>query len=605
MRALLTIVRGEGSPRICELDPARPVSVGRSRDNHVVLQDDRASRQHARLYFEQGQWYLRDNGTLNGTRVGAVAIAEPVPLADGQEFEIADMLLRFNLLANGASTAPQPAPPMLKVDEDDSCPTPWYADELAVLHTFMTRSAESDEARPVIEHALKTVLEHTRSTLVGFLSLDQDNNPLPRVILPELARVDLVLSRHLIQRVQEEGKTVWLKAIRPGELDGSESLAPFTDAVCVPLKAEGAPFATLHVYRANLWFNDREVRFCELIAGHAANLLGRLRKFRSLEAENTRLRRRAQVSEELIGDSAAIRQLEAMIDKAASCSSTVLVQGETGAGKELVASALHRRSQRRHGPFVVANCGAIAANLLESELFGHCEGSFSGATKYHPGFFEQADEGTLFLDEVGDMTLDCQVKVLRAIEGKGFRPVGGTRDVQVDVRVVAASHKDLAREVRAGRFRQDLFFRLRVIYLTVPPLRDHLDDLPALVERFLGKFAGETGKRKHLTEAAMERLRGYNWPGNVRELRTVLESAVMLTDGPEIDVDDLWLHGATVSENQPMSLKLDDVEAWAIREALKQTKGNVSAAARVLAISRETLSQKIKKYGISKDGEGT
>src|SRR5207245_6402018 len=215
--------------------------------------------------------------------------------------------------------------------------------------------------------------------------------------------------------------------------------------------------------------------------------------------------------------------------------------------------------------------------------------------------FEQADEGTLFLDEVGDMTLDCQVKVLRAIEGKGFRPVGGTEDIQVDVRVVAASLKDLAREVRAGKFRQDLFFRLRVLYLTVPPLREHIEDLPALVERFLSKFALESGRKKRLNDAAMRRLREYTWPGNVRELRTVLESAVMLTDGTEIGADDLWLHGATVSDNQPVSLKLEDVEAWAIREALKQTKGNISAASRTLGLSREALSQKIKQYGIAKD----
>jgi two-component system response regulator HydG len=471
-----------------------------------------------------------------------------------------------------------------------------------VLHNFMTHSAECNEPREVIQQALKTLLRHTRAAVTGFLSLDPNNNPLPRVILPDLARVDIVLSRQLIHRVLQVGKTVWLKATLPGEFDESESLMPFTDAICVPLKAEGAPFATLHVYRSKAPFTDREVRFTEMIASYLANLLGRLRKFRSLEAENTRLRRQAQVSEELIGDSPPLQQLQQLIAKAAACSSTVLIQGETGAGKELVASALHRLSDRNNGPFVVANCGAIVGSLLESELFGHCEGSFSGATKYHPGLFEQADEGSLFLDEVGDMSLDCQVKVLRAIEGKGFRPVGGTKDVHVDVRVIAASHKDLAREVRAGRFRQDLFFRLRVIYLTVPPLREHIEDLPALVERFMDKFAAETNRRKHLTPAAMQRLSEYTWPGNVRELRTVLESAVMLTDTEEIDADDLWLQGAAVTD-QPISLKLEDVEAWAIREALKQTKGNISAAARTLGISREGLSQKIKKYNIAKDGE--
>jgi len=599
MRALLTIVRGEGTPKSLQLDPARPITVGRSRENHVVLHDDKASRQHARIYFEDGQWFLRDNGTLNGTRIGTVPIDREVVLRDGVEFEIAEMRLRFNL---GNSTVRLPAQPVLTVPQSDDCLTPWHADELIVLHDFMTRSGECTEPREVIQQALETVLRYARATVVGFLGLDQDNNPLPRVLLPEMARVDFVLSRQLIERVQGLGQTVWLQAARP-QLNDSESLAPFTDAICVPLKAEGAPFATLHIYRVNQGFGEREVRFSEMIAGYLANQLGRLRKFRRLEAENSRLRRGVPLSEELIGASPAIQNLKHLISKAAACPSTVLIHGETGAGKELVASALHRLSARNNSPFVVANCGAIAANLLESELFGHCEGSFTGASKYHPGLFEQADEGTLFLDEVGDMSPDCQVKVLRAIEGKPFKPVGGTQDVQVDVRVVAASHKDLAKEVRAGRFRQDLYFRLRVIFLSVPPLRDHSEDVPALVDRFLAKFAADTGRKKQLTPAALQRLREYNWPGNVRELRTVLESAVMLTDGEVIDAEDFWLQGATLGEHQPMSLKLEDVEAWAIREALKQTKGNISAAARTLAISRETLSQKIKKYGISKDEE--
>jgi DNA-binding NtrC family response regulator len=605
MHARLTIVRGEGSPKTWDLEPDRPVNIGRSHRNNIVLQDDRASRQHARIYFENGNWLLRDNDTLNGTRVNGARVEQPLSLRDGQEIEIADTRLRFNVVGSGETVAgallqaeiqQPPTEP-----STDSCVTPLHADELAVLHEFMTNSAEATEPREVIHHALKTLLDHLRATVTGFMGLDQDNNPMPRVILPSLARVDIVLSRQMIQRVQEEGKTIWLKATRPGEFDESESLMPFNDAICTPLKTEGAPFGALHVYRTGRPFIEREVRFCEMVAGYVTNSLARSRKYRSLAAENVRLRRRAPVSESIIGNSPPIQQLQQMIGRAAAVPSTVLIHGETGAGKELVANALHLQSPRHRGPFVVANCGAIVPSLLESELFGHCEGSFSGATKYHPGLFEQADEGTLFLDEIGDMTLDCQVKVLRAIEGKGFRPVGGTNDVHVDVRVVAASHKDLAKEVRANRFRQDLFYRLRVIYLTVPPLREHSDDIPLLVERFLEKFANDSGRRKRLTPAALQRLQDHDWPGNVRELRTVLESAVMLTEAPEIDAEDLRLHSTVIE--QPMSLRLEDVEAWAIREALKRTKGNISAGARMLGISRETLSQKIKKYQIPREGE--
>jgi two-component system, NtrC family, response regulator HydG len=598
MRAQLTIVKGEGTPAIYEMDPARPVTIGRSRDNTIVLQDERASRLHVNIHFEGGQWLLSDNHTLNGTRIGSTPVEEPTVLRDGLEFDIAESRLKFNILDDDAMTAV--APPQHLADS--SFDTPFQPDELAVLHSFMTQVASITDARAVIQTALQTVMHQTHADVTGFMGLDEDNNPLPRVVLPEHAPVDVVLSRQLIHRVQREGRTIWLKAATPGEIDQTESLQPFSDAICVPLQAEGAPFGALHVYRSTKAFNEREVRFCEMVGGYMANALARLRQFRSLQAENTRLRRGSQLSEELIGDSASLAQLRQLIAKAAACPSTVLIQGETGSGKELVAHALHRQSDRHRGPFVVANCGAIAPTLLEAELFGFVPGAFTGADRYHKGFFEQADEGTLFLDEIGDMTLDCQVKVLRALEAKTVRPVGGTRELKVDVRVITASHRDLAREMQAGRFRQDLFYRLRVIYLTVPPLREHLDDLPILVEKFLARFAADTGRRKRLTPAALQRLRDYAWPGNVRELRTVLESAVMLTDGSEIDVGDLWLQSPPTPE-QPMSLKLEDMEGWAIREALKRHKGNASAAARTLGISRETLGQKIKKYNIPRSGE--
>ncbi|HLY63920.1 MAG TPA: sigma 54-interacting transcriptional regulator, partial [Chloroflexota bacterium] len=462
MSALLSIVKGEGTPKIFELDPARPITVGRSRDNTIVLHDERASRLHVNIFFDKGQWMLADNRTLNGTRIGSILVEEPVPLRHGTEFDIADTRLRFSEPDDGApDTAMAPA----KHLPDSNIDTPFQADELAILHAFMTRVAETNETRAVIQIALQTIMQHTRATLTGFMGLDEDNNPLPRVVLPEQATVDLVLSKQLINHVQREGKTIWLKAALPGEIDQSESLMPFTDAICVPLRAEGAPFGALHVYRSPLAFNEREVRFCEMVAGYLANVLARLRQFRSLEAENTRLRRSAQLSQELIGDSSALAQLRQLIAKAAACASTVLIHGETGSGKELVAHALHRQSDRHRGPFVVANCGAIAPTLLEAELFGFVPGAFTGADRYHKGFFEQADEGTLFLDEIGDMSLDCQVKVLRVLEAKTVRPVGSTNESKVDVRVIAASHRDLAREMQAGRFRKDLFYRLRVIYL--------------------------------------------------------------------------------------------------------------------------------------------
>src|SRR5262249_30692935 len=203
--------------------------------------------------------------------------------------------------------------------------------------------------------------------------------------------------------------------------------------------------------------------------------------------------------------------------------------------------ALHRQSTRREAPLIVLNCAAISPSLVEAELFGHCKGSFTSATADRPGVFQQADDGTLFLDEVGELSLDCQAKLLRVIEGKAFRPVGATAEVETDVRIIAATHRDLEKEVREGRFRQDLYFRLRVVYIPVPSLREHPEDIPPLVEHFLKKLSAECGRRVQLSGAALQRLQSYFWPGNVRQLRTVMENDVGMNDTDTIQADDLLL----------------------------------------------------------------
>jgi two-component system response regulator HydG len=301
-----------------------------------------------------------------------------------------------------------------------------------------------------------------------------------------------------------------------------------------------------------------------------------------------------------------VMTLRQQISRAAPQPFTVLIQGESGSGKELVAQALHRYSSRGDGPLVVTNCAAIAPTLLEAELFGYRKGAFSGADRDHPGLFEQADEGTLFLDEVGELSLECQAKLLRVIEGKAFRPVGGTRDVKVDVRVIAATHRDLEQEVKAGRFRQDLMFRLKIIALRVPPLREHSEDIPELARFFLERLSIQCRRSFKLTSLAMKRLQAYPWPGNVRQLRAVLESAAVMSEADAIDADALPLGAhdsapAATAADLPGSLDIDEIETWAIRRALVQTHGNVSQAARVLGMSRDTLHTKLKKKGIDRE----
>ena len=286
-----------------------------------------------------------------------------------------------------------------------------------------------------------------------------------------------------------------------------------------------------------------------------------------------------------------------------------MIQGESGSGKELVAQALHRNGPRAEGPMVVVNCAAIAPTLLEAELFGYRQGAFSGADRDHPGLFEQADEGTLVLDEVGELSLESQAKLLRVIDGKAFRAVGGTRELKVDVRLVAATHRNLEEEVRAGRFREDLYFRLKVIHLRVPALRDHPEDVPELARFFLERLSTQCRRAFKLTPAAIQKLQEFAWPGNVRQLRAVLESAAVMSESELIDVENLPLGPPEAAPppatppptDAPLSLDVDELETWAIRKAMVQTHGNVSQAARLLGISRDTLHTKLKKKNIDRD----
>jgi transcriptional regulator with GAF, ATPase, and Fis domain len=611
MRALLTIETGQGLPKIWELPLDQPITLGRNQNNTIVVQDEHASRWHAEIIHQDSSWFLRDLGTLNGTKLNGERIQQQVPLANGQVISIGNTRLRFAVdedevpAPKTAAQDPRPSPPDLRTANLGPSPaelnqTLLCADELTPLCQFMTASLEETDPRALIRRALQTIHRQTGAAITGFLSLDHED-PLPKIVLPETARVDIHLSRQLTQAVQRQGQAVWLGA-QADEMPESESLLSFKDALCLPLRAGDSPVGAIHVYRTGKLFTERDLRFCEVLAGHLAKSLLLLRVRRKLEAENSRLRVHAPIADQLIGDSPALTQLRQLIGRIAVRPTTVLVVGESGVGKELVALALHKNSPRREAPLVVVNCAAIAPTLLESELFGHCEGAFSGAKRDHPGLFQQADEGTLFLDEVGEMSLECQAKLLRVLEGKGFRPVGATSEVHVDVRIVAATNRDLQEEVKAGKFRHDLYFRLGGIQIAVPPLRQHVEDIPPLVDYFLTRLAVEWGRQVSLTDAALRRLQEYTWPGNVRQLRSVLENAVALSEADELGPEDLLLP-AGAAANQPPSLNLEELEAWAIRQALRQTGSNRSQAARLLGIVRDTLINKIKKYGIEKDEE--
>ncbi len=319
----------------------------------------------------------------------------------------------------------------------------------------------------------------------------------------------------------------------------------------------------------------------------------------------------------IVGSGPAMQRVFATIDKVADTDLTVLVRGESGTGKELVAQALHQRSTRVNRPFVAVNCAAISRELVESELFGHERGAFTGASTRRIGRFEAAHGGSIFLDEIGDMPVETQAKVLRVLEERTFERVGGGAQVEADVRVIAATHRDLEAEVKRGRFREDLYYRLKVVEVTLPPLRERMADIPALVERLLTRLAERLGReKKNISSEALASLARapHGWPGNVRELRNVVEQAAVLATGPSIERDDLPSFVATAGVPPPPAAISGSSFAEAKRQcvenfersfllaALREHAGNVSRAAAAIGLARQSLQQKIKELGL-RDGE--
>ena len=328
---------------------------------------------------------------------------------------------------------------------------------------------------------------------------------------------------------------------------------------------------------------------------------------------------------EIVGESVKLEKVYNLVMKTADSPSTVLITGESGTGKELIAKAIHENSSRVKKPFIKVNCAAIPETLIESELFGHEKGAFTGAVTAKPGRFELADGGTLFLDEIGEISKEIQVKLLRVLQEKVIERVGGIRPVTVDFRLITATNKDLAEEVKSGNFRNDLYYRLNVVPVHLPPLRDRREDIPLLVEHFISNYRDKLNRPvSGVSEPALQSLQSYDWPGNIRELENVIERAVLLTDNTELQVQDFQMLGDEESlldvrteaqvlsleeEKQPSSLvgralkevvkeTTEKVEKEMIREVLEEHNGNVTHAAKALQISRKSLQQKMKEYGL-------
>ncbi len=392
--------------------------------------------------------------------------------------------------------------------------------------------------------------------------------------------------------------------LRMPRLDGMELLRRLAARTPAPkvvvVTAHGSERQAVEAMKAGAWdyfrkpFDNEELLAVVRRAAEAARLAD----------ENETLQGELALAGELVYASEAMRRLAALVARVAPRDVTVLISGESGTGKERVAEALWRASRRAGRPFVRFNCAALVAELAEAELFGHTRGAFTGAVRSRPGLFGEADGGTILLDEIAEMAPGLQGKLLRALQEGEVRAVGEERERKVDVRVVAATNRDLKEMVARGTFREDLYYRLNVVHLRVPPLRERPEDIPVLARHFLSRFAARFGLEvPPLTEALLDRLRAHAWPGNVRELENALESLVALS--PEGSLDLALLPGPAAPAAAPLALKqrVEAYERGLVAEALRACRGNRTEAARLLGISRVTLHDKLNKYGLSRGGE--
>lgn len=570
------------------------------------------SRVHAVVSYCDDRWVVRDAQSRNGTLVNGQKVEEAT-LDDGHTLQIGSYAFEFHLSNEPATadtddlsltqTIVQDKPIAVRQTNQEvlaALPTPEQVQELLLLYQLSIHLLGCEIPDEVIRVALELLKERTKAAVVGFLRVDDEGQLQPKVVIPKDGAATMRLSQSLTELVLRQGHAVWV-ANQSADAT-TKSSVNFADAVCAPLVKKSPDgsrrtLGAIHVYLCDGRFRQSDFDFVIAVANLAVIALVRALTQRSIETDYQRLRSASPGYDEMIGESRPMQDLKNKIKRVGAASGCVLIRGESGAGKELVARAIHRSSHRADRPMMSVNCAAIAKDLMESQLFGHKAGAFTGADHDHIGYFEQCDLGTLFLDEIGELPLEGQAKLLRILEGHPFLPVGSTQEVQVDVRVLAATNQDLQTYVREKKFREDLYYRLSVFELHIPPLRERGDDIALLIDFFLDHYRRQRGRLSlELTEAARTRLLEYRWPGNVRQLRNVIDSAVVLAEDDGIRPHDLGLRDSGGADLDTLSI--DHWERKLIVEALKRTDGNVPEAAKLLNIGRATLYRKIELYNI-------
>jgi DNA-binding NtrC family response regulator len=607
----LVVVSGASPGTILQLDAKLPaVTIGRHSVRDLQLDDDRVSRLHARLVYRANHWSVEDCGSLNGTFVNSQSVQQTM-LEPGDLIRIGDSLILFT------------------GEDRDPGGEPGYADQ---PRPTAVMGLKQDAQRELAEHSLSGSLARVQRDsavlcrMANLLQQHPDTESLLRVALdalvqgvaPDAASLWLVGTdgrlrcvgrfgqadeEHLLASLAlEKNKALF---VEPPNLSPSalETSSPVGSGIGVPIPGASCCRGAIECHRApeHGLFQRGQLDFAVVVAYQLGTSLENLEHRERLEQANDQLRRQLASQTKLAGSSPAMQAVLERIARVGPTSSTVLILGESGTGKELVARAIHEISRCSAGPYVPVNCAAFSESLLESELFGHEVGAFTGADRRHIGQFERAHRGTIFLDEIGEMSPSCQAKLLRVLEGHPFQRLGGQESIHAEVRVIAATHRDLIELVGQGRFREDLYYRLRVIDLPLPPLRERGEDVIELAALFLDQFRRQVGRGpRRLSAEAIAAIRQHPWAGNIRELKNAVERAVVLGPAEEVSPQDLGLAAmGRGSAPGPDMISLREAERRHIEYVLGRVAGNKAEACRVLGMGRGTLYKKLQEYGIS------
>ena len=610
--------------------PAGEMPIGRDSSNLLAISDPSLSRRHCVLVSSGDNFTIRDLKSRNGTAVNGIPIEERL-LDHGDQISVGDSIFVFQLRdepvdapSDHVEFSNSRVQATVQLRPQDAI----YVDPNKILQSLPARNRASASLNALLKisrvvHSIPRLeeLQHQILQLIfevvpadrGAILLDRHTKGNFSSVFARHrmagSKQQVQVSSTVVDQVMASGVAILASDVVASQsLSDSESLvrSQVCSVLCVPLTVHEKLNGCLYLDSSNASarFDEEHLQLVTAVAGTSAIALQNARRMQWLESENARLESEIRLDHNLVGSSPRMKEVYQFLAQVSRVDSTVLLQGESGTGKELAARAIHRNSPRSHKPFVAINCAAIPEGLLESELFGHERGSFTGAVALKRGRFEVANGGVVFLDEIAELALPLQVKLLRVLQEHECDRVGATSPIPIDVRVVAATNRNLEESVKAGIFRQDLFYRLNVLTLEMPPLRERRDDIPALANYFVSKLVSRgIGTSKEFSPEAMECLVHYDWPGNVRELENAIERALVLSTSKMITPDDL--PESTLDATPPSSskgplfhTKVKEAKRQLIVDAVEKSSGNYTEAARVLGIHPNYLHRLIRNLGL-------